>query len=247
VKPQDRIHRSPRLSGAPGVSPDRPPMLLGQLGKGARVRLVCGFCGWSRSYSPYALIARLKEKAVGGPQTAIAHVARHVQWPCPMCHRMGWSTQPTSPSAAALAGGGPPAAERAVEGEAVRRAPARPSRTLITKRARALRKEMSKPEVMLWSRLRGRTSDRPTFRRQHPIGTIIVDFFCPSALLAIEVDGRTHWDDDARAQDAARDAWLESQGIATLRLPAGEVYRDLGAAVDAILRRVSERLAGRRN
>ena len=67
-------------------------MLLGQLGKGARVRLVCGFCGWSKSYSPYALIARLQEKAVGGPQTAIAHVARHVQWPCPMCHRMGWST-----------------------------------------------------------------------------------------------------------------------------------------------------------
>jgi hypothetical protein len=102
MKPADRIHRSPRLSAAPAFATDRPPMLLGHLGKGARVRLVCGFCGWSRGYSPYALIARLKDKGVGGPQTAIAHVARHVQWPCPMCHRMGWSAQPDRAAAGGL-------------------------------------------------------------------------------------------------------------------------------------------------
>jgi very-short-patch-repair endonuclease len=99
---------------------------------------------------------------------------------------------------------------------------------------------MTEPEVMLWSRLRGRTPERPTFRRQHPIGAIIVDFFCPAAQLAIEVDGATHWDDQARARDAARDRWLRSQGISVLRFPAGEVYRDLSAVVDAILRRVEE-------
>jgi very-short-patch-repair endonuclease len=102
---------------------------------------------------------------------------------------------------------------------------------------------MSEPEVMLWSRLRGRTPERPTFRRQHPIGTIIVDFFCPSAQLAIEVDGATHWDDEARAKDAARDRSLETQGIAVLRIPAGEIHRDLSGAVDAILLRAEERRA----
>jgi very-short-patch-repair endonuclease len=86
-------------------------------------------------------------------------------------------------------------------------------RTLIANRARAMRKTMTEPEVMLWSRLRGRTPDRPTFRRQHPFGSIILDFYCPAARLAVEVDGSTHWDEDARAKDAARDRWLMSQGV----------------------------------
>jgi very-short-patch-repair endonuclease len=101
---------------------------------------------------------------------------------------------------------------------------------------------MSEPEVMLWSRLRGRNGGRPTFRRQHPVGSIILDFYCPSARLAVEVDGRTHWDDDSRARDAARDHWLNQQGIAVLRIPAGEVYRDLALATDAILLRAEELL-----
>jgi len=121
--------------------------------------------------------------------------------------------------------------------------PPRPTGDAITLRARALRKSMSEPEVMLWSRLRGRSPERPTFRRQYPIGTITVDFFCPSARLAIEVDGRTHWDEEARAKDAARDRWLAEHGIAVLRLPAGEIYRDLDAVSDAIFRRAAERLA----
>jgi len=93
--------------------------------------------------------------------------------------------------------------------------------TLITKRARALRKTMSEPEVMLWQRLRGRGPDKPTFRRQHPFGKIIVDFYCPAARLAVEVDGATHWDDEARAKDEARDRWLMKQGVHVHRVPAG--------------------------
>jgi len=109
-------------------------------------------------------------------------------------------------------------------------------RTLIASRARAMRKAMSEPEVMLWSRLRGRGSGRPTFRRQHPIGSIILDFYCPSARLAVEIDGSTHWDDEARARDAARDRWLCDQGIEVMRIPASSVYRDLGEVVDGVLR-----------
>jgi len=109
MKPEDRLHRSPGLSGAPGFSPDRPPMLLCHLGQHARVRLVCSFCGWSRSYGAHALATRLTAKGTGGPRTAIAHVARHVPWPCPMCHRMGWRTEPaaalTSPNPPGSAGG----------------------------------------------------------------------------------------------------------------------------------------------
>src|SRR5258707_15344033 len=113
-------------------------------------------------------------------------------------------------------------------------------RPLITTPARSFRKSMSEPEVMLWSRLRGRTGERPTFRRQHPVGSIILDFYCPAARLAVEVDGRTHWDDEAQARDAARDRWLEQQGVTVLRIPAGQIYRDPTAATDAILLRVEE-------
>ena len=104
---------------------------------------------------------------------------------------------------------------------------------------------MSEPEVMLWSRLRGRDAGRPTFRRQHVIGSIILDFYCPSARLAIEVDGRTHWDDDAQAKDAARDAWLKAQGVTVMRIGAGAVYRNLGEVVDGIFLQADALLRGR--
>jgi very-short-patch-repair endonuclease len=110
------------------------------------------------------------------------------------------------------------------------------SSTLITTRARSLRKAMSPPEVMLWTRLRGRAPDRPTFRRQHPLGLVVLDFYCPSARLAIEVDGMTHWDEQAQWRDRARDQWLERQGVTVMRIDASAVYRDADAAADAIWR-----------
>ncbi|MET0273980.1 MAG: endonuclease domain-containing protein [Phenylobacterium sp.] len=113
-------------------------------------------------------------------------------------------------------------------------------RTLIHTRARALRKTMSEPEVMLWSRLRGRGEAHPTFRRQHPIGSIIVDFYCPAARLAVEVDGSTHWSDEQRDRDEARDHWLYRQGIAVLRIGASEIYRDLTQVTDGVFRRAEE-------
>jgi hypothetical protein len=94
MKPEDRLHRSLRYAEAPRAAPDRPPLLLSQLGQHARVRLVCGACAWSKTYSPHRLAQRLSEKGAGGPSTAIAHVARHVQWPCPGCRRMAWVSQP---------------------------------------------------------------------------------------------------------------------------------------------------------
>ena len=102
---------------------------------------------------------------------------------------------------------------------------------------------MSDPEVMLWSLLRGRDDGRPRFRRQHPIGSIILDFYCPAARLAVEVDGATHWDDAAQAKDEARDHWLRQQGIEVLRLPASRIYADLDGAVAEILRSAEARLA----
>jgi very-short-patch-repair endonuclease len=108
----------------------------------------------------------------------------------------------------------------------------------ITSRARTLRREMTEPEVILWTRLRGRGGERPTFRRQHPFGALILDFYCPSLRLAIEVDGATHWDDAAKARDEARDRWLNAQGIEVMRIPASRIYRDLPGVMDRIMLRI---------
>ena len=78
------------------MAPSRPPLLLKQLigVRGARVKLYCGACAWSRTYDPQSLADRLAAKACGGPATAIMLVARHVPWPCPACGRMRWASAP---------------------------------------------------------------------------------------------------------------------------------------------------------
>lgn len=117
----------------------------------------------------------------------------------------------------------------------------RPS-DLISKRARAFRRALIEPEVMLWSRLKGRGRGQPIFRRQVPYETIVLDFYCPAARLAVEVDGSTRWSEHKRAKDFARDAWLCSRGIAVVRIEAGAVFKNLTAVADAVILRAEERI-----
>jgi len=97
---------------------------------------------------------------------------------------------------------------------------------LTFKRARALRRDLSLPEVVLWEELRGRRLNGMRFRRQFPIGPYIRDFYCPSSRLAVEVDGAAH-DFVARARhDERRDIWLADQDIQVLRFTAQDVLDD---------------------
>jgi len=105
----------------------------------------------------------------------------------------------------------------------------------ILKRARALRKAMTEPEIMLWSRLKGRGRGQPIFRRQFAYESMIFDFYCPAARLAVEVDGSTHWDEDKRAKDEARDRWLRRRDITVVRIAAGTVYRGASDVADAVI------------
>ena len=100
--------------------------------------------------------------------------------------------------------------------------------------ARKLRSGMSLPEVMLWQRLR--RFEGAKFRRQHPLGCYVLDFYCASARVCIEVDGISH-DRGARPlRDLERDAWLEGQGVQVVRVPAAEVLRDVDGTAEAVLR-----------
>jgi len=102
-------------------------------------------------------------------------------------------------------------------------------------KARELRKSMSKPEIMLWQQLR-RKPLGIKFRRQHPIGSYIVDFYCPSAKLAIEVDGMAHDMVDRPERDERRERNLSQQGIETIRISAEEVLHDPADVADRIMR-----------
>jgi very-short-patch-repair endonuclease len=72
--------------------------------------------------------------------------------------------------------------------------------------ARRLRRALSPPEVKLWSRLRLRAPGLLAFRRQHPIGPYVLDFYCAKARLAVEIDGMSHDLGDRLERDVRRDA-----------------------------------------
>ena len=107
--------------------------------------------------------------------------------------------------------------------------------------ARKLRRETSLPEGMLWKRLRLLKANGLRFRRQHPIGPYVLDFYCDGAKLAVEVDGAHHTEDERIQRDAERDAWCAARGIETLRIPAPEVL----AAPDGCCQRIAEVAATR--
>ncbi|HEX7742749.1 MAG TPA: endonuclease domain-containing protein [Sphingobium sp.] len=73
------------------------------------------------------------------------------------------------------------------------------------------------------------------FRRQHPVGPYVLDFYCASARLAVEVDGGFHDVADQIAHDQRRDDWLRSQGIRVLRIKAVDVLRNLESVTRQIL------------
>ena len=104
----------------------------------------------------------------------------------------------------------------------------------IVLRARALRRNMTLPEGLLWRALRSRPEGLK-FRRQHPIGRCIVDFYCPASRVVIEIDGMAHSMGDRPQRDERRDEWLRGQGLRIVRFAATDLLKDLGSVVTAII------------
>src|SRR5438876_8163756 len=84
-------------------------------------------------------------------------------------------------------------------------------------RARALRKEMTDAERIVWNAIRAHRLHGASFRRQTPIGPFVVDFVCHAAGLVIEIDGGQHFESEHLKRDARRDAFLKSKGYRVLR------------------------------
>ena len=109
---------------------------------------------------------------------------------------------------------------------------------LIQQRARELRRRATEAEKILWERLRNRRLRGLKFRRQHPLGPYIVDFYCAAHRLVVEIDGPIHA--LQQEKDALRAQYLNMYGYRVLRFTNEEVLQD----IETVLRRILEACGG---
>ena len=112
--------------------------------------------------------------------------------------------------------------------------------TSLTKLARQLRKNQTKEEALLWYNFLSKCPLR--FHRQYVIGNYIVDFYCASAQLVIELDGSQHYDGRKNTYDAERTKYLESLDLAVLRIPDNEVFENFDGVCMFIHRMIQRRI-----
>ena len=101
--------------------------------------------------------------------------------------------------------------------------------------ARVLRKHMTYPETVLWSRIRLKQLKGYQFYRQKPIDEYIVDFYCPKAKLVIELDGSRHKFADNIKKDIAKDKDLVNLGLKVLRFNNTDVSENIEGVLERIL------------
>lgn len=107
--------------------------------------------------------------------------------------------------------------------------------------AKELRNNVTEAEMILWNYLRTKPLGYK-FRRQHPIGQYIADFFCYKLHLVIEADGSVHDSDEARKYDQDRDRNLEEADIRVLRISNSDIFRNLTAVIGIIEKTIKERI-----
>lgn len=100
---------------------------------------------------------------------------------------------------------------------------------------RDLRIDQTPTEHLLWQKIRGRQLLGLKFRRQHPIGSYVADFFCPEKKLVIEVDGDVHYFELQQAKDVARTKYIQSQGYTVIRFTTNDIRNNMNGVMDKIL------------
>ncbi len=105
--------------------------------------------------------------------------------------------------------------------------------------ARSMRKEKTEAEDKLWQALRNKQIENCKFRRQHPIGNFIADFYCHEEKLAIEVDGGYHNEKEQRAYDEARTQVINEFGVQVMRFSNEEILNNLPEVLNKIRHNLS--------
>ena len=113
------------------------------------------------------------------------------------------------------------------------------NRPILKARRKELRNNATPAEQVLWSMLQHSNLGGYKFRRQHSVGPYILDFYCPTEKLAIEVDGDSHFTDDAIEYDHERTAYLNGLGVRVLRFLNTDVYVNLQEVCERILEEIN--------
>ena len=110
----------------------------------------------------------------------------------------------------------------------------------LTSFAKELRKEMTDEEKHLWYDFLKKLP--VTVNRQKVVGRYILDFYCASANIAIELDGSQHYSDEGKDSDKKRDAFLRDKGISVLRYSNADVNKRFDAVCRDILNHIKEKV-----
>ena len=105
----------------------------------------------------------------------------------------------------------------------------------MLERRRELRRNQTSAEKALWNRVRAKQLNGFKFFRQYSIGPYIVDFYCPEKHLVVELDGESHFADDAVIYDKERTAYLNSLHIRVLRFLNTDIYDNIDAVCARVL------------
>ena len=99
-----------------------------------------------------------------------------------------------------------------------------------------LRNNATSTEQLLWMNLKGKKLNGKKFRRQHSFGDYIMDFYCPTEKLAIEIDGHHHFTAEGKKSDKNRDQFLNDYGIRVLRFSNSEIENKILEVLEVIRR-----------
>lgn len=93
---------------------------------------------------------------------------------------------------------------------------------------------MTPSERILWKYIRGKQLDGWRFRRQHGFGPYVLDFYCPTLKLCIEVDGNIHLIDEIKQKDDDRTIFLEKNGTSVIRFTNEEIEKDVNSVLERL-------------
>ncbi len=105
---------------------------------------------------------------------------------------------------------------------------------------RQLRQDITKAEKIIWEKIKNRQIENCKFRRQYSVDKFVIDFYSPILKLAIEIDGDSHFQDDAVEYDVARQVFIESVGIKFIRFTNEDVYRNLSGVLESIAQTIRD-------
>ena len=110
------------------------------------------------------------------------------------------------------------------------------NRETESEKRQSFKKDSTEAENILWANIRNKKFKGHKFKRYYSIDSYIVDFYCPKAKLAIEINGYLHYTEEENEYDRGKEKFLKSVGIRTLHFTNDDVYLNLDNILDAILK-----------